>query len=120
MTDWIANLKPHDRIIVEYSHGVSLRTKQRVDSVAIVTKTQIVTHGGNRYRRKDGECVSRRLYAFNRISEPYTEKRGAEIKECQRRESLVRRIAAVTEEKLLERSTEQLEQIYKLIKGESE
>ncbi|MCB1719186.1 MAG: hypothetical protein KDK05_28975 [Candidatus Competibacteraceae bacterium] len=120
MTDWIANLKPHDRIIVEYSHGISLRTKQRVDSVAIVTKTQIITHGGSRYRRNDGECVPSVLYAFNRISEPYTEKRGAEIKEQRRREWLVRRIAAVTEEKLLERSTEQLEQIYELIKGEGE
>ena len=120
MTDWIANLKPHDRIIVEYSHGLSLRTKQRVDSVAIVTKTQIVTHGGNRYRRKDGERVPSVLYAFNRISEPYTEKRGAEIKERQRREWLVHRIAAATEKNLLERSTDQLEQIYALIKGESE
>ena len=119
MTDWIANLKPGDKVITRRMES-SAPERHYISHVQRVTNTQIVMTDGRRYKKRDGQGIPKVPYTINKISGVFTEKRGAEIKECQRRELLVRRIAAVTEEKLLERSTEQLEQIYKLIKGESE
>ena len=92
--------------------GMSYRHIAKVDKV---TKTQIVVNNA-RFRRDSGrQCTSDRLNV-RRISIP-TEKEISDIKEENLRKTLIYAISSFDFKRL---STDELKQVYNIIKGKNE
>lgn len=95
-----------DDVLVE---GMNHRRIAKIDKV---TKTQIVVDNA-RYRRNSGwQCCSDR-WNIRRISVP-TEKEISDIKEENLRKALIYSISSFDFKRL---STDELKQVYKIVKG---
>jgi len=112
MSNWLNELKPGQTVIVGPKGAGDFAT---LDTVDRITPTQIITHHGMRFRRKNGREVSGDQWWWSSLEEPTPEAVARVRADLKRR----RMLAYLRDVKWSELSSEVLERAVALVKAET-